>query len=114
MNDAGQAAEAARERMTSLFEDWQAAGLGAWSWANPVWFRQIATINAEVTRFVTDRLRQDVEFQTELMQCRDPAEMQEVQGRFLKNAFDQYSAETGKLVQMNRDAYDAVTGRTGS
>lgn len=105
------AAQAATEQMMSHFEDWQKAGLGAWAWSNPEWFRQMTAINAEVTRFVTDRLQQDLEFQTQLLQCRDPAELRELQGRFFKEAFEQYSAETGKLVQMNRAALDAATGR---
>ena len=105
------AADAATEQMTTLFEDWQKAGLGAWAWANPAWFRQVTEINSEIARFVADRLRQDLEFQSEVLQCRDPLELREIHGRFIRDAFDQYSAETGKLVQMNRAALDAATGR---
>ncbi len=111
MTDTTEATQAAMERMASLFEDWQSAGLGVWAWANPQWFRHVAAMNAELTRFVSERLQQDLEFQSQLMQCRDPLEFRELQGRFLKDAFDQYSAETGKLVQMNRSALDAATGR---
>jgi hypothetical protein len=45
------------------------------------------------------------------MQCHDPAEFSRIQGEFLKTAFDQYSAETGKLVQMNQAVLDSVMGR---
>lgn len=97
--------------MMSIFEDWQKAGLGSWAWANPAWYEQALEVNSEIARFIVDRIRQDLEFQSELLQCRDPAAFREIQGRFLKEAFDQYSAETGKLVRLNQAALDAATGR---
>lgn len=104
-------AKAATDQMMSLFEEWQNAGLAAWAWTNPSLLQQMSEINSEVVQFVSDRIRQDVQFQQELMKCRDPAEFRELQGQFLKDAFDQYSAETGKLVQMNQAALKAMTDR---
>ncbi|SDK90092.1 Phasin protein [Aliiruegeria lutimaris] len=104
-------AQAVTEQMMSLFEDWQKAGLGAWAWANPLWYQMVVEMNSEIARFISDRLKQDFDFQAQLLQCRDPAALRELQCRFMKEAFEQYSAETGKLFKMNNAALDAVTGR---
>ncbi|WP_165354630.1 phasin family protein [Tropicimonas sp. IMCC6043] len=98
------AVKTATATMMSIFEDWQKAGLGAWAWTNPAWYETALEVNTELARFVSDRIRQDLEFQAELMQCRDAASFREVQGKFLKEAFGQYSAETGKLVRMSQEA----------
>ncbi len=111
MTETNSAAQAATEQMMSLFGDWQKAGLGAWAWANPMWYEMVVEMNAEIARFISDRLKQDLEFQARVLQCRDPAALRELQCQFMKEAFEQYSSETGKLFKMNSAALDAVTGR---
>ncbi len=111
MTEKNMAAQAATEQMVSLFEDWQKAGLGAWAMANPAWYAKVAEMNVEIARFISDRLKQDLDFQAQLLQCRDPAALRELQCQFMKEAFEQYSAETGKLFRMNGAALDAATGR---
>ena len=111
MTDKIATAQAATDRVLSLFEDWQKAGLGVWAMANPAWYEKMAEMNVEIARFLTDRLKQDVDFQALLFQCRNPAELRDLQCQFMKDAFEQYSAETGKLLKMNGAALDAATGR---
>ncbi|WP_176473845.1 phasin family protein [Actibacterium ureilyticum] len=60
----------------------------------------IGKMNTEVLRFLGERLQEDLKTQHALMQCHDVARMSEIQSAFLKTAFEQYTAETGKMVQM--------------
>ncbi|MFD0978984.1 MULTISPECIES: phasin family protein [Tropicimonas] len=98
--------------MAELLSDWQRAGMGALAWMNPVWVRSMTEMGNEMMQFSSDRIREGIRFQGEILQCCDPVAFREIQGRYLKTAFEQYSAETGKLVRMNRAALDEVTGRS--
>ncbi|PRY25399.1 phasin protein [Aliiruegeria haliotis] len=109
--DANWARDMPMVRGGEVFAHWQRIGVAAFGWPNPVWVQQMADMSAEVAQFISDRIREDLRTQSELLDCDNPVEMREIQGRFLKTAFDQYSAETGKLVRMNRCAIDALLGR---
>ncbi|WP_068109875.1 phasin family protein [Tropicimonas marinistellae] len=101
-----------KDRMAEYMIDWQKTGFGTLFWMSPVWVRAMSDVSAEVAQFVSERIREDVRTQQEILQCRDPVELREIQGRFLKTAFDQYSAETGRLVRLQRAVLDELTGRT--
>ncbi len=60
-------------------------------------------LGSEVVQFVAERIAEDVRTQHEIIECRNPTELVHIQHRFLQKAFDQYSAETGKLVKMSKD-----------
>jgi uncharacterized protein Yka (UPF0111/DUF47 family) len=47
----------------------------------------------EIAGFVSERIRQDLETQQELLSCRTLEEVGEVQSRFFRTTLDQYSAE---------------------
>ncbi|SFC49601.1 phasin family protein [Tropicimonas isoalkanivorans] len=100
------------EWVKGMFEGWPLAGGGALAWMSPVWVSAMSDISAEVTQFVSERIRADIETQQEILQCRDPIELREIQGRYLKTAFDQYSAETGRLIRLNQEVLDQLTGRS--
>ncbi len=91
--------------------DWQKLVTMSAGWAGPGWAQSVAAFNAEVVRFLSDRLDEDLKTQAEILQCRDPVSLREIQGRFLKTAFEQYCAEIGKLVQMNQAAVSQVCAR---
>lgn len=110
----GTAMAANAERMAEVFSDWQKAGVGALAWMNPVWVRSMMDMGNEVMQFASDRIRDGIRFQGEVLQCCDPVAFREIQGRYLKTAFEQFSVETGKLVRMNRAVLDEVTGRSQS
>ena len=110
MTDTSDADKAAADKLLSLFQMWEKTGLAAWSWTNPRWYRQATTVNAELLRFACDRLQKDMTFQKEALKCRNPAELQDLQGKFLREAFEQYSAETSRLIRMNSDALEAIAG----
>ena len=62
----------------------------------------------ESTRFVMDRLQQDMETQKALLGCKTPAELVEVQTNFYQTALAQYSEEATKLFQMMSQATEAT------
>lgn len=59
---------------------------------NPVAAKAWQEIMSESTRFLSDRLKQDLETQKALLACKTPTELMEVQTTFIKTAMEQYSA----------------------
>lgn len=58
----------------------------------------IGEISAELAQFLSDRIAEDMRTQHEILNCANPADLMHIQMRFLQKAFDQYSAETGKII----------------
>jgi hypothetical protein len=85
----------------------QQAGFGNIMGANSGWLESLGDMGAEAMSFVVERIKEDVKTQHEIMHCKDVAEIQHIQSRFVQNAIDQYQAETGKLVQMGTSAFTA-------
>jgi len=69
-------------------------------WMGTAWFERVAELGSKVTSFVAERIKEDVKTQHALLHCRSLPEVQQVQAEFLQTAFDQYRAETGKLIKM--------------
>lgn len=69
-------------------------------WMGIAWFARLAELGSEVSSFVAERIREDVQTQHRLLHCKSLPEVQKVQAEFLQKAFDQYQAETGKLIRM--------------
>ncbi|WP_019953963.1 phasin family protein [Yoonia vestfoldensis] len=80
--------------------DVMAAVNPAMSWMNAPWIDTMTEVGGELASFVADRFRQDIALQQALLRCRSLAEAQHKQAEFLQKAFDQYQAETGKLIAM--------------
>lgn len=64
------------------------------------WFRLVADHGSEVTSVVAERIKEDVKSQHALLHCKSLPEVQNVQSGFLQETFDQYQAETGKLIRL--------------
>lgn len=73
------------------------------TWLGSAWFENMSDLGSELMSFVADRIKEDVRVQHELLHCKSLTEIQTVQAAFLQKAFDQYQAETGKLVEMTGD-----------
>lgn len=71
------------------------------TWLGTVWFENVSNLGSELMTFVADRIKEDVKVQHALLHCKSLPEIQNVQAAFLQKAFDQYQAETGKLVEMS-------------
>lgn len=79
------------------------AGLGPLRWMGAAWFEAAAKMNSEVLHFVADRIKEDVKTQHALLHCKTTKDLQEAQLAFLKDAHDQYTVETGKLVNLGME-----------
>lgn len=69
------------------------------------WVEALGDVGSEVLSFVAARIKEDVKTQHELMHCDDIEKMQEIQARFVQKAIDQYTAETGRLIEMSYKFY---------
>ena len=57
----------------------------------------------EISDFITERIRQDVETQAEMLRCRTLDDVRELQSRFFKTAVDQYVGEMSRLMEIGTD-----------
>ncbi len=81
--------------------DMQRAGLGSLKWMEPTWVEALGEMSTEISQFVADRIKTDVKTQHAILHCKDPGELQSIQADFIKKAIEDYSAETGKLMEMS-------------
>ncbi|MCO4846750.1 MAG: phasin family protein [Yoonia sp.] len=79
------------------------AGLGPLRWLGAAWFETATKMNNEVLRFVADRIKEDVKTQHALLHCKNAKDLQDAQLAFLKTAHDQYTIETGKIVNLGME-----------
>lgn len=87
----------------ALMQHAEDAGLGPMRWMGTAWFEKLADMNSELADFLADRIREDVKSQHELLHCKSAEEFRTAQFAFLDKAYEQYTAETGKLIQMGID-----------
>lgn len=59
----------------------------------------VATAQKEWANFVERRIKEDVAFLRQLIQCRSPAEMARVYADYLQEAFEQYQEQSTRVVQ---------------
>jgi hypothetical protein len=57
----------------------------------------------EISDFITQRIRQDVETQSEMLRCRTLDDVRDLQTRFFKTALDQYAGEASRLMKIGTD-----------
>lgn len=98
----------AHAQMNPLLASWQAAGLGPLNWLAPSMVERMSDMGSEWLSFVAARVQEDVALQHALLHAKTPADAQAVQMRFLQRAVDQYSAETGKMMEMSAHLFDPV------
>jgi hypothetical protein len=67
------------------------------------WFRGVGILSGEMTRFIQDRLSEDMTAWSVLASCRTPEEAFECQRRFAEKATAQYAEEITKLSQLMLD-----------
>ncbi|MFK7938775.1 MAG: phasin family protein [Roseovarius sp.] len=99
------------EAPLNAIEQLQDAGLGNMVGLSTAWFEALGDLSSEVLSFVSDRVKEDVKVQHEVLHCKDVTELQHIQSQFLQKAVDQYQAETGKLVAMSTKAFAPPTDK---
>lgn len=89
----------------------QKAGMGSMVWLGKAMAEGMSGLGSEVLKFVAERITEDVKTQHEILNCKDVAQLQHIQARFLQKAVDQYTAETGKLVKMSDELVSAALAK---
>lgn len=90
------------------------AALRALTGMNTAWFEALSDMGSEVMSFVAHRIHEDVDAQHKLLHCKNAGELQQIQADFLQKAIDQYTAETGKLVEMSQKMFEVPgSGKDG-
>ena len=69
-------------------------------------------VMAESTRFLSERLRTDLETQQAMLRCQTPAEMVQLQSEFLRTAIDQYTTEAQRMFGILSAATDETLKQT--
>lgn len=90
----------------------QRAGLGSLSWMGVAWIEAMGDLGAEVASFIAERIREDAKTQHEILHATNAEDLQRVQGEFLQRAIDQYTAETGRIVELETALWDRALART--
>ncbi len=88
----------------SPFEAWAkltAASMGPFGQVGMAWMEAMSDVGSEFLHFVSERVQQDVATQHKLLHCTDMEELRHVQAEFVQKAIDDYTAETGKMVELN-------------
>ncbi|MGV6848154.1 MAG: phasin family protein [Marinibacterium sp.] len=99
------ATEDAAEAVRAAVDQLQSLGLSAMPWMGTEWMEKMGDLSAEVLQFLAERVKRDVEFQHRLLHCADMKEVHEIQAEFVQTAIDNYTEETGKLVEMTTKAW---------
>ncbi|MEO0914420.1 MAG: phasin family protein [Pseudomonadota bacterium] len=81
-------------------EAFQKLGFGPMNPMGTAWIETMGEMGSELVSFVADRVKEDVKTQQEVLHCKDIAELQRIQTEFFQKAFEQYTAETGKIVEI--------------
>jgi hypothetical protein len=74
-------------------------------------FAGLTKAQREIAEFVSERIRQDLESQTQLLRCRTLEEVLDVQSRFLSTAMDQYAAEASRLARIGAEIMGSAQPR---
>ncbi len=98
----------ATETQTGAAEDvatLQKLGFENFSAMGTTWAETMSELGSEVVSFMAERIREDVKTQHEILHCKNIGDLQQIQTRFMQKAFEQYTAETGKLVEMSQTLF---------
>ncbi|SMX25839.1 phasin family protein [Boseongicola aestuarii] len=84
---------------------------------NPIAAKACVDLMSESARFMAERLQRDMELQMEMLACKNPAALLDVQSRFVKETMAHYTDEASRYMQMvfdasNDIAEDAKTGHS--
>ncbi len=100
--------ETTRHAITPLLVKWQATGLGPLNWLAPTVVERMTDMGSEWLSFVAARVQEDVALQHGLLHAKSPEEAQAVQAKFLQKAMEDYSAESGRMMDLSAKLFDPV------
>lgn len=65
---------------------------------------------AEFVAFVNTRLQEDAKAQQALMSCQSTQELSALQAEYVRNALEQYTEETGRMIRLSHAAMQEIVG----
>lgn len=84
----------------AALRDIQDTGFASASKLGAAWLEAMNDLSSELLSFVVNRVKEDVQTQHEVVQAKSLADVHHIQSQFVQKAIDQYTAETGKLVEI--------------
>jgi len=90
----------------SPFEAWAkltAASMGPFGQVGMAWMEAMSDLGSEFLHLVWERVEQDVATQHKLLHSSSMEELRHAQAEFVQKAIDDYTAETGKIIEMNAE-----------
>lgn len=69
-------------------------------------------IMAESTRFVSERLQNDLETQKAMLRCQTPTELMQLQSEFFRKTVEQYTTEAHRVFEMMTGATQETVRQT--
>jgi len=67
------------------------------------WLRNMTRLQAETSRFLSERFAKDVEMMTQLAQCKRPEDVMAVQGKLMSGLLSDYSQESARFFALLND-----------
>jgi len=92
----------------------QQSSLDPLRWFGTAWLESATEVNRELAEFLCKRISDDVRTQHEMLNCTDPAKLQEIQARFIQRAIDDYAAESGAVSDLGQAFIDRLSRRGGN
>ncbi len=88
--------------VTNLMDAMQQAGFKSMPGFGTDLLETMADMGSEMLNFTAARVQRDVQTQHDLLQAKGLAEVQHIQAQFFQKAMDDYTAETAKLMDMQK------------
>jgi hypothetical protein len=98
--DAAEPIESLQDRLIDSVTAGQQDAIDTIESAGHAMFEVLSRAQAEISDFVAERIRQDLDTQQAFLRCRSLDEVRDVQVNFLRTALDQYGVEAAKLMRL--------------
>jgi hypothetical protein len=103
-NDSAEELESIQDRLIDTVTASQQEAIDTIESASQAVLDMFTQARAEISDFVAERIRQDLDTQQAFLRCRNLDEIRDVQVRFFRTALDQYGGEAAKLVRISGEA----------
>lgn len=95
-----EAIESAEDRLIDAVTATQQEALETIESTREAVIEMMSRAQAEISSFVAERIRQDLDVQQALLRCRNLDELRDVQVRFVRTAMDQYGDQAMQMVRI--------------
>jgi hypothetical protein len=96
--------ESIQDRLIDTVTASQQEAIDTMESASQAMFDMFAQTRSEISDFVAERIRQDLDTQQAFLRCRNLDDVRDVQVQFFRTALDQYGGEAAKLMRISGEA----------